>query len=193
MQESELSLINIAKSGDVTSFEELVSPYQRRLFRFILLMTGNPADAEDALQETILHAFQFLHQFRGDCTFSTWIHRIAVTTTRNWLRSQSRKSSARFLDQAWRLIQPEESTPESAILASEELIALRQALAALPQHYREALVLRHYQELSYEQIATILQIPIGTVRSRIAQGKKLMVRSLHSLGLSALLPEDCIL
>lgn len=182
MPYEESVLISRARAGDVASFETLVQEHQSRLFRLILVLCGNADDAEDALQETLLQAYRALPFFRGDAAISTWLHRIALNTTRNWLRRQARASADRIATRM--VVSGSENTqpgPEQQFLARDHRRAVREAVLKLPPHYRDAIILRHYQEMPYEDIAEVLEVPIGTVRSRIAQARQLLLRRLQAL------------
>lgn len=182
MSGREDDLIRRATAGEIEAFELLVRDLQHRLFRFIVALTGNTDDAEDALQETLLRAYRSLHTYRAAASFSTWVHGIALNVTRNWIRSQSRASSERIgarLVAAGIECGPE---PDREIIDREKQRVLRDALLQLPEHYREALLLRHYQDMAYEEIAQVLAVPVGTVRSRLAQGRKLLVQRLANTG-----------
>ena len=182
MPTDERLLIQGAQRGDVGAFEELIRAYQTRLYRLILVIAGNPEDAEDALQESLVKVFRALPTFRGEASFSTWLHRIAINATRNWIRSQARASSDRIGSRLVPVGVHAQPSPESALLEHERHRVLRDALTSLPWHYRAALVMRHYQDMSYEEIADVLDVPIGTVRSRIAQGRRLLAESLEKSG-----------
>ena len=110
MSDRERELIKQAQCGDIECFEALIHPHQVKLLRFIVALTGNLEDAEDSLQETFLQAYRALPQFRGESEFTTWLHRIALNTARNWLRSQSRASSLRIAERMARV--GAESAPE---------------------------------------------------------------------------------
>lgn len=182
MPVDERVLITRAQAGDAASYETLVNAYMDRLFRMILSVANNREDAEDALQETLLNAFHALPEFRGESSFSTWLCRIAINTTRNWIRGNMRRSSERI---AKRLALVGGESPRQVdleVLENERRRMLRAALLSLPDHYRDVLLLRHYEDLSYEQISQVLDIPIGTVRSRLAQARLLLSRKLSHAG-----------
>lgn len=175
-------LIKQAQNGDVSSFEDLIQNHQARLFRLVLTVAGNAEDAEDALQETLLQAYRALPGFRGDCSFSTWLFRIAINRTRNWLRSQGRASSERFAASMVGATEDTARRVDSEVVHREGRRQIRAALQKLPEHYRRAILLRHYMDMSYEEIADVLGVPVGTVRSRLAQGRKLLMQRLNAQG-----------
>lgn len=176
MQDDE-PLVRACQSGDVTSFETLVHKYQDRTVRVLYLLLGNVDDAQDVAQETFIRAFRCIRSFRGTSSFATWLHRIAINTARNWIRS-SRREKEMFVLPDERYF-GNEGRPDEMLLARERTLAITQALSKLPVHYREVIILRHYDELSYEEIAEVLQTPIGTVKSRLAKARMLLQ---HSLG-----------
>lgn len=189
MADQDNELISEAQRGGIESFELLIRNHRDRLYRLVLAVAGNTDDAEDALQETLLRVFHALPRFRGDCSFDTWLYRIAVNQTRNWIRSQSRAASERFGE---RLVVAGavEASPrvDDELIGRERRREIRLALAKLPDHYRRAILLRHYLDLPYEDMAAVLRVPVGTVRSRLAQGRKLLMRELERRGW-ALVPE----
>ncbi len=184
MADQENELIKAAQRGDVESFERLVKGHQDKLFRLVLALAGNAEDAEDALQETLLQVYRALPGFRGDSSFSTWLYRIAVNRTRNWIRAQSRASSERIGERI--AAAGAESSPgiDEELIRRERRQELRQALLKLPEHYRRTILLRHYLDLPYEEIAEILAVPVGTVRSRLAQGRLLLMKTLTARSLA---------
>ena len=182
MSEQEQILIRQAQNGDVASFEELIRNQQARLMRLILAIAGNAEDAEDALQETLLQVYRALPGFRGESSFSTWLFRIAINRTRNWLRAQGRASSERFAVKMVGAIAGSVQQVEAEVVNREDRRLVRASLLKLPEHYRRAILLRHYLDMSYEEIAEILAIPVGTVRSRLAQGRKLLMQQMDMHG-----------
>ncbi len=182
MLAQELALLQRAQRRDVAAFEELLRPYQAQLFRLVLAIAGNREDAEDSLQESLVRAYKALPGFRGDAAVATWLTRIALNTTRNWLRSQARASSERIAQHVSPCGANLAPDPSHDFLQQERRQLVRNALLALPECYRNPLLMRHYQEMSYSQIADVLQIPIGTVRSRLAQGRALLLRKLKATG-----------
>ena len=189
MLNDEPKLVAAARRGDVASFEALIRPYQPKIFRLILALAENRDDAEDALQETLLHAFRALPRFRGDASFGTWLHRVALNTTRNWMRTQVRASSTRMAERLVHVGASASAPIDDELLADERRHLVRRALLRLPEHYQNALLLRHYRDMSYEEIARVLDVPVGTVRSRLAQGRRLLLRELQALGFTDCLQE----
>lgn len=182
MLDDERKLVLRAQSGDVAAFEALIAPHQDALFRLVLATTGDTDDAQDALQETLVHAFRNIGTYRGEASISTWLHRIALNCTRNWLRSQSRESVFRLGERLGNLCPPSAPDPSEQAQSRDLCRALAAAVATLPPAYRETLLLRYYTELPYDQIASALSIPIGTVRSRLAYARTLLLRHLQQAG-----------
>ena len=178
----ERALLDRAQRRDVAAFEELVRPYEAQLLRLVLAVAGNRDDAEDSLQEALVRAYKALPAFRGDSALGTWLTRIALNCTRNWLRSQARASSERIAQRLAPCRAGYQNDPTDCLVEQEKRVLIRHALAALPDHYRSPLLMRHYQDMSYADIAEVLQIPIGTVRSRLAQARNLLLRKLRATG-----------
>ena len=176
MHDNEESLVTACQSGDVAAFEALVRKYQDRTVRVLYLLLGNMDDAEDVAQETFVQAFRYIGSFRRRSNFGTWLHRIALNTARNWIRDNKVERDALALTDDRR---HGSDRPEDLLIARERTMEIRNALAQLPQHYREVIVLRHFSDLSYEEIAEVQQVPLGTVRSRRAKGRELLQRLLR--------------
>jgi RNA polymerase sigma-70 factor (ECF subfamily) len=166
------TLVAEAAGGNREAFDELVRRYQSRMFQLVRILTSGDAEAEDLVQDTFVRAYRGVGQFRGDSTFRTWLHRIAV----NVVRSHAAKRSTRRLD-------TERGDDDHAIgrVASfedlENAVVQRrmidQALARLPPDLRLLITLRDVQGLEYREIAVITGLPMGTVESRIFRGRRL--------------------
>lgn len=177
--------IRAALSGDEEAFRLLVDKHARSIFNLAYRMTGNAADAEDLAQETFLQAFARLRDFRLGSRFHPWIYTIAL----NLCRSHRRR---RWLPQWVPLLgrggeerpepePPEPSpNPEQGLLAQEAEESLQNAIEALPSKYREVFVLRQAQSLSYEEIAGLLGLPLGTVEVRLFRARRLLLKSLEA-------------
>lgn len=178
---SEQKLIMDAKAGNLDAFEGLMCVYQPMVYRLVLSLSHNTDDAEDAMQETMLRAFRSIRAFRGESSFKTWLCRIAINTSRNWIRKESRASASRFAEFVPAFLPDTSDQPDKVVAASEEKKILSEALLSLPDHYREVVVLRHYQDLSYQDISDILKVPVGTVKSRLAQARYILARKLDPI------------
>jgi len=185
-------LVRQAQRGDAAAFEALVRPYYAGLLRLILALCQNPDDAEDCLQEVLVRAYRCMDTFRGDASIHTWLHRIALNTTRNWIRSTIRAARQQSAWQDAETEPDDAASPEQALLDAESRRMTRTALLKLPSHYREPLLLRYYEDMSYQETAAVLQIPVGTVRSRIAQAKVLLQRQLAAVGLDPIPLSRCV-
>ena len=184
-------LVERAQRGDQRAFEMLVVKYQRRIERLISRMVRDDGLVEDVAQETFIRAYRALPQFRGDSAFYTWLYRIAVNTAKKLLVERKRDpviSESTLVshddgDETSR-VESELSdgeTPE-AVLASKEIAAtVNAAIDALSEDLRQAIVLREIEGLSYEEIADVMNCPIGTVRSRIFRAREAIANRLRPL------------
>jgi RNA polymerase sigma factor (sigma-70 family) len=159
-------------------FDQNISPHLRAAYNFARWLVGNDQDAEDIVQESFMKAFAAAGEFRGNDT-RVWLFTIVRNTTINLLR---RRRSERVV--AWQEEMPEPADtaadPEAAMLSSSRRARIRAAIATLPQDYREALILREFEELSYKEIASVLKTPIGTVMSRLSRARALLLEQLVS-------------
>lgn len=179
---SDARLVERAVAGDQGAYELLVIKYQRRIQRLIGRMVRDVDLVEDIAQETFIRAYRALHQFRGDAQFYTWLYRIAVNTAKKFLMELKRdptvsESSFKLDEDGDETYQARseptsDETPESVLAAKEIAVAVNAALAALPNELQQALTLREIEGLSYEDIAELMNCPIGTVRSRIFRARE---------------------
>jgi RNA polymerase sigma-70 factor (ECF subfamily) len=163
--------------GDARAFTTLVERHQARVYGLCLRVTGNPEDAADAAQEAFLSALRKLGQFRGDAAFTTWMHRVTVNACYDLLRKRSRQPSLHLVTDETFVPEPGPPTPDHA----DEVAGTRDAAAALalvPEEFRVALVLADVQDLPYEEIAKILDVPVGTVKSRVFRGRVALARAM---------------
>lgn len=180
--DSDAMLVERAVAGDQVAFELLVIKYQRRIQRLIGRMVRDVDLVEDIAQETFIRAYRALHQFRGDAQFYTWLYRIAVNTAKKFLLELKRDSS--ISESAFKLNEDgdetswsrsesmSDETPETVLAAKEIAIVVNDVLNTLPEDLRQALVLREIDGLTYEDIAVVMNCPIGTVRSRIFRARE---------------------
>ena len=165
----ELSIVHKAQRGDTDAFSQLVEAYQGPVYRLILRMGLPPADAEEAAQEAFVSAWRGLPQFRGDSQFSTWLYRLATHTAIDFLRKTTKHQSDADIDN---IVLPDTAaSPQEQAEQEETRFAVRRALTELSADAREILLLRYMEELSYEEIGTVLKLPPGTVKSRINRAK----------------------
>jgi len=176
-------LVERAKTGDRTAFEMLVVKYQRRIERLIGRMVRDVDIVPDIAQETFIRAYRALPQFRGESAFYTWLYRIAVNTAKKALVDMKRdptisesalRPSSEDDDETYRPgNEPiSDETPESVMAANEIASAVEAAMEALPAELRQAVTLREIEGMSYEEIAEVMDCPIGTVRSRIFRARE---------------------
>ncbi len=166
------ALVRRFLDGETSAFGTLVERHQTRVYNLCLRVLGNREDAFDAAQETFLSAMRKLGQFRGDAAFTTWLHRVAVNCCYDELRKRKRRPMLHVVD-------PEDGAeahepgPVSSDHADEVsgTIDAAAALARVPEEFRIALVLADVQDMAYEQIAHILEVPVGTVKSRVHRGR----------------------
>jgi RNA polymerase sigma-70 factor (ECF subfamily) len=180
--DSDAMLVERAVAGDQRAFELLVIKHQRRIERLIGRMVRDVNLVEDIAQETFIRAYRALHQFRGDAQFYTWLYRIAVNTAKRFLLKlkndpavfQSALQTNDEDDETFRRRNEPSTaeTPESVLAAKEIGRAVNAALEALPDDLKQALTLREIDGLSYEEIADIMNCPLGTVRSRIFRARE---------------------
>ena len=177
-REQEAQIVRRVLQGDVNAFEKLVTEYEKAVYAIALRMTGNAEDAADMTQETFIKAYNSLQSFRGDSKFSVWLYRIASNVCLDFLRSRSRKPTVSLSveddegEETELDIADESQSPEQLLERGLTRDAVRRGLEALPPDYRQILLLREIQGLSYEEIADVLQIEVGTVKSRIFRARK---------------------
>ncbi|MGB7068419.1 MAG: sigma-70 family RNA polymerase sigma factor [Pyrinomonadaceae bacterium] len=176
------------KLGEAEAFDRLITQYSRDVYSFLFRSTGNAEDASDLTQETFLKAFRSIAKFRGDSELKTWLFRIAINESRNrfrWWKRRKREFTV-SLDDAGRSserpihesIAVDVQDPEQSVLSNERLAAIKAALVKLPEKYRTAVILCDIEGLTYEEIASTLDINAGTVKSRIARGRDELRRTL---------------
>ena len=162
--ETEADLIMKSQQGDRYAFGELVRHYYSRLIHVIYRMCGDAALAEDAAQEAFLRAWLHISSFRLGEPLRNWLYRIAVNAALDILRRRTEESAE---DEKLQMVPEQAMGPEEALIEKESIALLQQAVKSLPEAARSVLVLREYGELSYQEIASVLDIPIGTVMSRL--------------------------
>lgn len=187
-READRLLVERVQSGDKDAFGLLVTKYQRRLLRLVQRLVRDPAEAEDVAQEAFVKAYRALSGFRGESAFYTWLYRIAVNTAKNWLQVHGRRmpTMSELADdeaeggEEWAMPHSDE-TPERVILSRQIGDTVNAAMEALPEDLRTAIALREIDGLAYEEIAQIMNCPIGTVRSRIFRAREAIAARLRPL------------
>ncbi len=185
-QAEETALIDCIVSGEPAKFEILVGNYQQRIFATLLGMLGNRHDAEDVTQETFLTAFRKLDQFEQRSSFYTWLHRIAfnaaIDLQRRKKRTKSRFVSGDGIEHAEPGDQQADS-PASIVMTKETVSQVQLALGRLDAERRNIIVLRDLQGLDYVEIASMLDIPVGTVRSRLHRARIELREIMNAMGI----------
>ncbi|MBU43203.1 MAG: RNA polymerase subunit sigma-70 [Spirochaetaceae bacterium] len=174
---SEKGLIEKTLKGDQRAFMELVAPYRTRLIRKAVSMLGNPQDAEDILQEALVTAYRALKSFRGESGIYTWLYRIVVNKCRDFHRSKKNAPSD-SLDSVAFMIHDDRIDLEKNLELSTESSYLIEQINTLDKRYREILVMRYFDDLSYQEIASVLKIQVGTVKSRLFKARELLKRAI---------------
>jgi RNA polymerase sigma-70 factor, ECF subfamily len=181
-------LVERAQKGDKQAFEQLVSKYQRKLARLLARFIRDPAEVEDVAQEAFIKAYRALPSFRGDSAFYTWLYRIGINTAKNYLVAMGRRAptATEFDSEEAEGFEDGDqlrdiNTPESVLMSNEIARTVNDTMEQLPEELRNAITLREIEGLSYEDIATIMNCPIGTVRSRIFRAREAIAEKLRPL------------
>ncbi len=187
-REVDQQLVERAQRGDKHAFELLVLKYQRKLARLLSRFVRDPAEVEDVAQEAFIKAYRALPTFRGDSAFYTWLYRIAINTAKNYLVALGRRAptSTGFDNEDAEIVEDAEqlrdnATPETELLGKQIGETVNRAMDALPEDLRTAITLREIEGLSYEEIASAMNCPIGTVRSRIFRAREAIAAELRPL------------
>jgi RNA polymerase sigma-70 factor (ECF subfamily) len=187
-READQALVERAQRGDKEAFGLLVSKYQRKLGRLLSRLIRDPAEVEDVTQEAFIKAYRALSSFRGDSAFYTWLYRIGVNTAKNYLVSQGRRAptTTEFGSEEAESFEDGEqlrdiNTPERVMMSKQIGDTVNAAMEALPEELRTAIMLRELEGLSYEEIARVMDCPIGTVRSRIFRARESVAERLRPL------------
>jgi len=188
--ENDIELVNRVKSGDTAAFDFLVIKYQRRVIRLLSRIVRDPVEVEDIAQESFLKAYRAITQFRGDSAFYTWLYRIAVNTAKNYLFSRGRRpipisdlntNSEDGESFDFQAVSDTSETPEGTMVGMQIAEAVNRAVEKLPNELSTAVTLREMEGLSYEEIAEVMNCPIGTVRSRIFRAREAISEELKPL------------
>ena len=177
-REQEAMIVQRIIGGETEAFELLVLEYQKNVYNVALRITGNAEDAADMAQEAFIKAFNSISSFKGDSRFSVWLYRIVSNVSVDFLRSKARRPSSSLSieneegETVELEIADESLSPEKLLETKLSSQAVRRGLDSLPEDYRQILLLREIQGLSYDEIAQILDIEIGTVKSRIFRARK---------------------
>ncbi len=187
-REIDQQLVERAQRGDKHAFELLVSKYQRKLARLLSRFIRDSTEVEDVTQEAFIKAYRALPSFRGDSAFYTWLYRIGINTAKNYLVAMGRRAptttdidseEAEGFEDGDQL--RDLNTPENEMMSRQVAETVNQTLEELPEELRTAITLREIEGLSYEDIANIMNCPIGTVRSRIFRAREAISERLRPL------------
>ena len=186
-QDNDDILVTRVKGGDKQAFNLLVAKYQYRIKSLVARLVADPMEQDDIVQEAFIKAYRAISRFRGDSAFYTWLYRIAVNTAKNYLVTAGRRPPMQDIDvddaSPARMPQrlTEANTPE-VILQNDQLVeAINNAIHELPAELRQAITLRELEGLSYEDIAEVMDCPIGTVRSRIFRAREVIQKAMAPL------------
>ena len=180
-------LVVKVQQGDKTAFDLLARKYQHRIAKLISRYVRDRAEVEDVTQEALIKAYRAIGGFRGESAFYTWLYRIAVNTAKNYLESQGRRPPGSDVEiDGAELIESgdglrDNATPERQMLRDEIATTVHRVLEHLPADLRTAITLREIEGMSYEEIAAVMDCPIGTVRSRIFRAREAIDQELQPL------------
>jgi len=184
---SDQLLVERVKAGDKHAFDLLVLKYQHRIVKLIMRYVRDPAEAQDVSQEAFIKAYRALPNFRGDSAFYTWMYRIAINTAKNYLVAARRRplNSAADISEPeefeWHSSLQDKASPEAEALGDELRSAVERTLQELPDDLRAAITLRELDGLTYEEIAQVMECPVGTVRSRIFRAREAMDKTIRHI------------
>ena len=187
MDRVESQLIEKCQRGDVRAFDELVRRYERQVYNFAFKMTANREDAYDVAQDALVRVYHFIDTFKAQSSFTTWLYRIVLNAyldsrKKSKIRDQS-VSLDEYLEQEdgygpKQVADEDTPAPEELVLATERTEVLHAAIGLLPDYQRAMIVFYHVNHMSYEEIAEILSLPIGTVKSRLNRARQALKEKL---------------
>jgi RNA polymerase sigma-70 factor, ECF subfamily len=177
-EQDDLQLIAASKGGDQDAFAQLVQRYQRRVFNLVYRMLQQYEEANETTQETFLAAWQGLPAFRGDARFATWLYRIAYNCSLKQLEQRKRDKA---LQVALEAEQDNTKLTDTEMDVRDRQALVREHLSHLPAKYRIVLILRHLQDMTYEEMAEILTMPIGTIKTHLFRARNLLKERLQAL------------
>lgn len=172
------TLVAAAQAGDRAALDRLLRRHYDRIHGVCRRLSGSAAEADDAAQEAMIAIVRGLPRFDGRAAFTTWAHRIATNATLDELRRRKRRPALHVAAEDGSLPEPTDVLADRRVAGVETRLDLDQALATLPDEFRQAVVLRDLGDLDYAEIAEALDVPVGTVKSRIARGRRLLVAAL---------------
>ncbi len=178
-------LVERVKAGDKHAFDLLVLKYQHRIIKLIMRYVRDPAEAMDVSQEAFLKAYRAIPNFRGDSAFYTWMYRIAINTAKNHLVAARRRpleyaaDISESEDFEWHSSLQDADSPERQVIGTDLLRTIETTMESLPDELRAALTLRELDGLTYDEIAQVMECPVGTVRSRIFRARETLDKSIR--------------
>jgi RNA polymerase sigma factor (sigma-70 family) len=187
IKERDFELIRDAKAGSVKAYDELINKYRAAVYNLVFRMVRNQHEAEDLMQEAFIKVYNSLNSFNEEYAFSTWLFKIATNNCIDYFRK--RKLQTLSLDKPIKYkdseMQHEYADPEldaeKTLIAKERSKLIQEAINALPKKYYVAIDLRHREEKSYEEIAEILKLPLGTVKARIFRAREMLNKTLKDI------------
>lgn len=180
-------LVQKVQQGDKSAFDHLVRKYQSKIISLVNRYVKDSNEAQDVAQEAFIKAYRALGNFRGDSAFYTWLYRIAINTAKNYLVSRARRHSESQVDvteaeQVYNAPQLKGlETPDQDLQNDEIIKAISSVMEKLPEEMRNAIMLREFEGMSYEEIAQAMECPVGTVRSRIFRAREAIDKKLQPL------------
>ncbi len=180
-------LVQRVQAGDKSAFDVLIMKYQQRIVNVINGFVHDPVEAQDVAQEAFIKAYRAIPNFRGDSAFYTWLYRIAINTSKNYLTAKARRPPAVDVDaeDATNTFDAPElkefETPESNLVSDELEQAIHQAIESLQEDTATAIKLREFEGMSYEEISQVMDCPIGTVRSRIFRAREAIEQKIQTI------------
>ncbi|MDX2503033.1 MAG: RNA polymerase sigma factor RpoE [Gammaproteobacteria bacterium] len=183
----DLEIVKRVQRGDKSAFDLLVIKYQHKLAKLITPYVRDNDDVLDVVQESFIKAYKALPRFRGDSAFYTWLYRIAINTAKNYLTAQSRRPprfdvdamEAEYYDGGSAL--HDNTTPEANLIKQEIKNAIDKSISDLPEELKIAITLREFEAMSYDEIAHVMECPVGTVRSRIFRAREAIDNEIKAL------------
>ena len=181
-------LVERVKRGDKRAFDLLTLKYQHKIISLVGRYLRDQDEVQDVTQEAFIKAYRALPNFRGDSAFYTWLYRIAINTAKNHLVSKSRRPPDTDIDvddgefQADSAVLRDDHTPEASLATSQMEKVIYKAIDDLPEELKVAVTLREFEGLSYEEIAEVMECPVGTVRSRIFRAREAIEKKIAGIG-----------
>jgi RNA polymerase sigma-70 factor (ECF subfamily) len=187
MDRDESELIARCRKGDVRAFDELVRRYERQIYNFAHKMTGNREDAFDVAQDALVRVFHHIDTFRSQSSFSTWLYRIVLNSYLDSRKRARIREKSISLDQylseeegfGAKQVADQAPAPDETVIEGERNRLLQEAIFSLPDYQRAMIILYHVQHVAYEEIAEILSLPIGTVKSRLNRARAALRKKLE--------------